>query len=70
LYVDCILNGQLKNEFKDFRSFYLSLISSNRFLFPAMNGEQHANHKVTKVLLEASLNFVNRKLKEKEEDYE
>lgn len=66
LYKHPIINNQLKDEFKRYRAFYWTMYSCNRFFFPAMNGEQCGNHEASKVLLDASLKFVENKIKEQE----
>jgi len=68
IYQASILEGKLKKELREYKEFYLSMYSCNRFFFPAMSGEQCGNHEASKALLEASLTFVNRKLAKKEED--
>lgn len=66
LYIPLIQEGKLKKAFTDYKAFYFSMYSCNRFFFPGMNGEQHGNLEASKVLLETSLALVNEALAERE----
>lgn len=66
LYKPLIENGQLKKYALDFARFADNFSSMNKFYFPAMNGEQHANHEATKVLAEKTLEIVNNRIAEYE----
>lgn len=66
LYKPLIENGQLKKCALDFARFADNFSSMNKFYFPAMNGEQHANHEATKVLAEKTLEIVNKHIAEYE----
>jgi hypothetical protein len=68
LYLESIRKGKLKEDFRWWVLFYLSMHSNNRFFFPAMNGEQDGNDEESKVLLEASLKVVNQRLKQANEE--
>lgn len=68
IYFDCFRIGQFKEEFIKFRTFEWSMLSMNKFYSPAMNGEQCGNHYAEKLLLEKSLEIVNKKIKEVEEN--
>jgi hypothetical protein len=65
LYKETLFAGKLKKHCTDFRSFYWSMYSCNRFFFPAMNGEQCGNAVASKVLYEASLAVVNAQIKDR-----
>lgn len=70
MYADLIKEGKLKEELIRFINFSSSMFSCNRFYFPTTSGEQHGNHSASKMLLEKSLEIVNNKLKEYDEDEE
>lgn len=63
-YPDLIRKGKLKEAFKMYKGFYRNMYSCNRTFFPAMNGEQYGNDMASKLLLEKSLEIVNKKIKE------
>lgn len=62
LYKHSFKDNELKTEFKSYRAFYHAMYSCNKFLFPALKGEQHGNHPATKTLLEESLKIIKKKL--------
>lgn len=68
LYQFYIDKPGMKNTFAEYISFYSLMYSSNTAFFPTVNGEQCGNPKVSKMILEKSLEIVNQKLKEREED--
>lgn len=70
LYYESILNGELKNEFTNFKAFYLTMHSCNKFLFPAMNGEQFGNPKATKKLLELQKSLIEKSLEKVDKQIE
>lgn len=68
LYRAVIVMGDLKKEFSQYKAFYRSMYSCNRFFFPAMNGEQCGNDDASKALFEVSLSIVNRRKSERDEE--
>jgi hypothetical protein len=68
LYRDAIKEGTIKKNFVEYWSFFVKMYSCNRFFFPAMNGEQFGNPEASKILLEASLKVINKKIEEREEE--
>jgi len=69
IYRDGIKEGDqgLAKAFSAQRHFNSQMYSCNRFYFPAMNGEQCGNDEESKNLLLASLEIVNKRLKERED---
>ena len=59
IYTEAIEKGALDQEIEDYLKFYEFMYSTNRFFFPAMNGEQYGNRTAEKILLETSLEIVN-----------
>lgn len=68
LYFETFLTSQFKEEFIKFRIFEWAMIGMNKFYFPAMNGCQFGCHEAEKLLLEKSLEIVNRRIKEEKDD--
>lgn len=68
LYLEPVKKGKLKEDFSNYRSFYWSFYSCNRFFFPNMNGEQHGNNEASKMLLEKSLEIVKREIENDDEE--
>lgn len=65
-YIPLIKEGKLKEALTNYKAFYFSMYSCNRFFFPGMNGEQHGNLEASKTLLETSLAIVNEALAERD----
>lgn len=70
LYADLVKEGHLKEEFVQFNGFESSMDSCNRFFFPGMNGEQHGNLKASKMLVEKSLEIIQKQEREYDEEYD
>lgn len=68
--LDTLKNNELKIEIRNVMAFNSSMVSCNRFYFPAMNGEQFGNTLASKALLETSLEIIEKRLKEENEDFE
>lgn len=66
IYVKGVLNGDIDADIENYYNFYKNMYSTSNMFFPTTMGEQCGNHKLTKILLEKSLEIVDRKIKEME----
>jgi hypothetical protein len=69
IFGDTVANGLLKADFCEFRTFYNNMFSANRFLFPAMSGEQHGNTDASLLLARETVKLLEEKKKKYMEDY-
>lgn len=70
LYEKNITDGELKEDFAKYYSFYLNLIDMNILLFPAFNGLQYGDLEKQRELASKTLEILNEKIKKEEaEDF-
>ena len=63
-----VAKGLLKADLCYFKNFYNHMYSANRFLFPAMNGEQHGNLDASLLLARETVRLLEAKKKKHMED--
>lgn len=68
IYEEPITAGQLKEMASKYNTFHNSMYFTNSLYLPAMNGTQGGDDEASKQLLEKSLEIVNRRLAEREDD--
>ena len=70
IYYDFLSDEKLRDEFIAFSIFAINMSAMNNFYFPACNGEQCGNHQASLVLAKKTVEILEAKLKEYEEDDE
>ena len=68
VYQPQILEGKFKEELETFVKFTSGMFSSNNFFFPAMNGCQHGNPYMNRLLYKTSLAVTEETIKRQQED--
>lgn len=68
IFKKALTEGKLRKEFIDYSVFTSNMYAMNRFYFPAMNGEQCGNYEASLILAKKTVELLEIKIKEYEED--